>query len=397
MKVLLVHPFPDLYGVDRMLLEVLRGFSHRGFDTLVIVPEMGPLLGALEAEGFAFRVECFPVLRKALLCRGGVAALVVGFVPKVWRLRRILSDIRPDLVYVNTLTIPHWLVAARTMMIPTLCHVHEADERYSKAMRMLLVSPLLLSKRIVAVSTATERFLSGSFGRVGKKTSVITNGIDFTALTPLAEGAGERGRLIVAGRLSSNKGQDLAIETLELLIRRGLDVELELAGSVFRGYESFERKLRYQAESAGVADRVIFSGFRHDLPRAFAEASVVLVPSRMDPLPLVPMEAMALGRPIVASRVGGLPEIVEDGISGMLVNPEDPLAMADATEKLLRDPSLRATLGHRAASSVRARFGAERFRREIAEAAESCVSRPSSSRPMIERLRGRFASHPAAP
>ena len=145
------------------------------------------------------------------------------------------------------------------------------------------------------------------------------------------------GHLFAAGRLQDQKGFDVAIEALAQLAARHPGLSLHLAGT---GEQ--ESTLRRQARRLGIASRVRFLGAltRDDILREISAASVVVVPSRtIEGFSLVALEAAHLGRPVVATRVGGLPETVEDGLTGLLVPPDDADALATAIRHLLADPT----------------------------------------------------------
>jgi glycosyltransferase involved in cell wall biosynthesis len=370
-SVLVAHPHPDLYGADRVLLEAIDALTTEGVAVRVVVPEAGPLLELFDERSISYDIVPFPVIRKALLKPASIGRLGATLPRDVRRLRRLIDEMRPDLVYVNTLTLPHWLLASRLAGVASLCHVHESDERYSMAVRRVLCAPLVLADKVVAVSGATAEFLTKSVGRLARTTAVVHNGIRFdrpaTSLPPF----GGQLRMVVVGRLSENKGQDLAIDALAGLVERGCDATLELVGGVFPGYEWFESQLRDQAQRRGVAQRVQFSGFQADPLVAVSRAHLVLAPSRTDSSPLVPLEAMGIGRPIVAARVGGLPEIVDDGRTGILVEAGDPEPLTTAVARLVNDQALCRAMGATAAVVARRRYSVERFRHEIVAVART--------------------------
>jgi glycosyltransferase involved in cell wall biosynthesis len=113
--------------------------------------------------------------------------------------------------------------------------------------------------------------------------------------------------------------------------------------------------------------KVVFTGRRDDVPSVTAALDVAVLPSYREALGLVILEAMALSRPVVATNVGGIPEMVEDGVTGLLVPPRDPGALADAIVRLLTDHPLADTLGRNGYRLVRERFGVERMMAALEE------------------------------
>jgi glycosyltransferase involved in cell wall biosynthesis len=143
-------------------------------------------------------------------------------------------------------------------------------------------------------------------------------------------------------------------------------VTLTLVGDGFPGYEDHIDGLHTLAAAEHVDDVTVFAGFQDPAPYLSA-ADVVLVPSRVEPFGLVAVEALLLGRAVIASRVGGLAEIVRDGETGVLVEPDDPQALADAIIRLLSDPAVRTTLGHAGEADARSRFSMETYAARLAD------------------------------
>jgi glycosyltransferase involved in cell wall biosynthesis len=127
------------------------------------------------------------------------------------------------------------------------------------------------------------------------------------------------------------------------------------------GEGSRREVLEALAVELGIADRVVFTGRRDDVPAVTAALDVAVLPSYREALGLSVLEAMALSRPVVASEVGGIPEMIEDGITGLLVPPHDPAALAAAIVRLLRDHPLADTLGRAGHDLVHDRFCIERM------------------------------------
>ncbi|AWG02613.1 glycosyl transferase [Clavibacter michiganensis subsp. insidiosus] len=187
--------------------------------------------------------------------------------------------------------------------------------------------------------------------------TVIPCGVDIEHFTPRSDepdnaDADRPMHVMVVGRLVPRKGVDLAIEAVGILARRGhRDVELVVvggSGDAASGADDPEaRRLMDAARAAGVADRVRLHGrvSQADMPAVMRTADVVVCAPWYEPFGIVPLEAMASGVPVVASAVGGLTDSVVDGVTGILVPPRDPAAIADALGELLADPARRRRLG----------------------------------------------------
>jgi glycosyltransferase involved in cell wall biosynthesis len=270
-------------------------------------------------------------------------------------------------VHTNTSVTVGGAGAARIARLPHVWHVREiyaGFERFWPAYRRLLLS----ADALPCVSQATRAQLGAT-----AKAHVLHDGL---ALAPArGDRAAARAALglpadafvvAILGRISSWKGQDLLIRALAQL---GDESAIALiAGDPWRGEERRLEELRALAGSLGVADRVRFAGFRSDVENVYGAADVVAVPSTQpDPLPNAALEAAAAGCCVVAADHGGLPEIIADGVTGRLVPPGDPAALARALADLRADPGTRGRLGAAAAADVRARFSAARMMAQVQE------------------------------
>jgi L-malate glycosyltransferase len=147
------------------------------------------------------------------------------------------------------------------------------------------------------------------------------------------------------------KGHDDLLEAVPAVRRAVGPVRFLIVGDGPR-----EPMLRRAAERQGTGDALVFLGRRADVPALLARTDLVCHPARMEGLPNAVMEAMAASRPIVATAVGGTPELIQDGVHGLLVPPEDPGALAVALIKLLADRDLRARLGRAARERIAAQY-----------------------------------------
>ena len=188
--------------------------------------------------------------------------------------------------------------------------------------------------------------------------------------------------LAVVAQITPWKGQDTAIEALALLRERGRDAHLALVGSAkfvdkatrFDN-EAYTGALERLTADLGLADRVSFLGERRDVPVIMAAAEVLLMPSWQEPFGRAIIEAMAVGTPVLATDVGGPPEVVEQGVEGELVPPRQPERWADSLESLLGDRERLARMG--AAGIERARgLSVERHAEAIVEIYRSLVPAP---------------------
>jgi glycosyltransferase involved in cell wall biosynthesis len=367
------HPSADLYGSDLQLVESVAGLVAAGWRVVVCLPAPGPLVDRLRDAGASVEIVPVPVLRKSLANPLGLLRLAGSSLAALPRQVRLLRRERAHVVYVNTVTIPLWLVAARLARRPALAHVHEAEDDSPRLVALLLNTPLRLARTVVVNSRAAAGTLLRVVPSLRSRTTVVYNGVPGPDGTPeelVRPGDGGPRRVVLVGRLSPRKGPDVAVEAVALLRQQGLDVDLEVCGSVFPGYEWFEEQLRTRIDQLGLGGHVRLSGYTSPTWPALARAEVALVPSRAEPFGNTAVEAQLAGRPVVASDVQGLREIVTSGETGLLVPPGDPARLAEAVGALLRDPDLAAALTVAGRASALHRFTVDRYRTAIVERVE---------------------------
>jgi glycosyltransferase involved in cell wall biosynthesis len=220
-----------------------------------------------------------------------------------------------------------------------------------------------LADAVVAVSQHTADHMISEEHAPPGKIHVVLNGIDFDRVRVSGPAASERIRrdvdaaqahlLVVLARLHPEKGYGTLFRTLPGLRRRlARPTVLIVAGT-----GPFEAQYRAEVAALGCDDMVRFVGFRQDAADLIAAADLVVLPSLAEAFGLVLAESLALGTPVVATRVGGIPEIVDDGVDGVLVPPEDAPALEDALVALLGDPQRRRRLSGAGVARMRERFG----------------------------------------
>ena len=207
------------------------------------------------------------------------------------------------------------------------------------------------ASRVAANSEAARRRLRREGVRAGR-ISVIPNGIDLERFRPRAQdpGPGIR-RVLTVARFRPEKRLDTFIEAGRLALQAVPDLEFALAGD-----GPLEDALKAQADAARLGNRVRFLGLRQDVQDVLREHDLFVLPSESEAFPNAVLEAMATALPIVATRVGGVPELIEDGRSGLLVAPADPEALAAAIVGLARRPAYARALGGRARADAEARY-----------------------------------------
>jgi glycosyltransferase involved in cell wall biosynthesis len=368
LTVLVANPSADVYGSDLQLLDSVSGMVGQGWRVVVAIPEPGRLVQMLTGRGAEVEFVDFPVVRRANLSAKGMAALVAATPKALVTMRRMLNRIRPDVLYVNTMTLPWWLLAGRLARVPTLCHVHEAEDNDRRLILTALTVPLFLSNSVVANSRASIETISKFVPRLMGRISLIYNGIAPPPGEPaLAGRTGAPFRVVVVCRLSPRKAPDVALEAVGLLRSQGREVEIDICGTAFAGYEWFVQHLEERARRADLAGAVTFSGYVSPIWSALERADVVVAPSLREPFGNAVVEAQLARRPVVASAALGHLETVIDGETGLLVSAGDAAELAAAVARLIDDPVLAARLADQGQARARKHFSIGRYHLEMVQ------------------------------
>ena len=348
-------------GAEHSLALLACGLARRGHDVHVAAPGRWALAPELEAAGV--RVTEIPVRMCWLVQPEPQPALAqaLRFVrwavpdPGVGRLRRWLEDLAPDVVHVNCLPHLGGAAAARVAGLPVVWHVREilppGVRRRAFARRLRRDADC-----VVAVSRAVASWLE--MEGLGDRPEVVHNGVEAPAEALSREAArAELGldpdvSLVVwLGQLLPHKGATETVAAVELARQTGAPLELLLAGP-----GSGRERTRLETALAG-RNWARLTSPQPDPWSLLAAADLVAVtPTAPDPLPRVVMEAMAVGRPVVAFAIGGVPEMVEDGVTGVLVPVGDVAGLATALARLAADTDMRDALGKAAVCRARTEF-----------------------------------------
>jgi glycosyltransferase involved in cell wall biosynthesis len=333
-----------------------------------VLPDHGELAAVLRHAGVEVQVRPLAVLRRSLMSPRGVSRVAAAWATDAGGLGRMARKRGVALVHTNTSVTLGGAAAARIAGVPHVWHVREiytGFERWFPAYRRLLLTADVLP----CVSAATcEQFDADP-------AAVILH--DGLAITPRRTDRGAAREALglpadafviaVLGRISGWKGQDVAIRALAQLDE---DCVLLIAGQPWRGEDRHLRELWALAHAHGVGDRVVHAGFVNNVAHVYGAADVVAVPSKQpDPLPNAALEAAAAGCCVVASDHGGLPEILRHDETGLLVPPNDPVALAKAIAGADRE-----RLGAAAAADIPQRFSSARMLAEIQSLYDTVLS-----------------------
>jgi glycosyltransferase involved in cell wall biosynthesis len=383
-RVLFVDPGRALGGAEHSLLLLLQGVQLRGIQANVAVFGKGPFRDRLSALGIPTVDVALPRWTRAAgryrLPGGpvGGAALMAGSLPAALRLAAAARRAKADVIHTNGMK-AHLLggLAGRLVRVPVIWHLRDflpggwAGRTFHEAAR-LLPEMILAPSEAVAASVRLP-------GR--RRPRVVPDPVDLDRFHPgiprdrirpeLGIGA-EEPLIGMVGHLTPWKGHEVFLEIARAVANRiPRSRFVVVGGSIYEthGHAGYPETLRQTAAALGLSDRVTFLGARDDIPELLAGLDVLVhAPTAPEPFGRVLAEAMAVGRPVVAARCGGILEVVEEGVTGFLVPSADVGAFTAAVVRLLEAPVLCRRLGGAGRRRAEARFGIEAHAASVLEA-----------------------------
>jgi len=340
-------------GTERQLIVLLRGLDRSRWRPRVICfRKTGALLESIQRLGFdPIEIE----LESTLMTPNTALAIL-----------RVASRLRAEgaeVVHCHDLySVLLGVPAARLVGLPVIASRRDLGHHVTALQRPFLRLALRSATMVLANAATVGAHLERDDGIAASRIAIVPNGIDvaifdaaarsLAAPAPVADG-GPPTVLTIARMTYPAKGHDDLLRAA-MLVRRRADVRFVLVGDGPR-----EPEVRRLAAELGIADHVHFLGRRADVPALIRRADVVCHPSRLEGLPNAVMEAMAASRPIVATTAGGTPELVQDGIHGLLVPPQNPEALAEKILALLCDRARGEALGAAARQRIEGHFSVE--------------------------------------
>jgi glycosyltransferase involved in cell wall biosynthesis len=352
-RLLILITLAEVGGAQAYVSSLLPALVGR-FDVTVAAHGPGPLRDATEAAEHARFIPLKSVQQPLSPLRD-----LAGFV----ELLRLLRRERPDILHANSskagalgrlaafltgvpiriFTVHGWAFAA---------HSGVSSRLYRWADR--LARPLTTTTICVSERERTTGISAGTCG--AKRTIVIPNAVDVTGLPRSQPGGHKRPLIVSVGRLKAPKDFSTLVRALGNLPPDSFE-------ALIVGEGPDRDRLEEEIHALGLDNRVRLAGERRDVPELLARADVFVLSSASEGMPVSVLEAMAAGLPVVASRVGGVPEQIADGETGLLVEPGDPDELAAALTRLTHDAALRGRLGSAARARAERAFDLEPFRR----------------------------------
>ena len=383
-RVLFLDHTAALGGGEIALFNLVRSLDSRKFRPIVVLGADGPLADRLRSIAQTNILPLAASVANQKKDKLGVATLfrvrdALTVLAYVRRLVRFIKVENIDLVHTNSLKADIiGGLAARLSLRPVVWHVRdriEDDYLPKLVVRVFRLLSHVMPSYVIANSAATLGTLRLKRGARGTS---IPSGIELNgravvvhdgtgpALPEEGKGPHSEFRIGLVGRISPWKGQHIFVQAAALVNQRFPEARFFIIGAALFGEDQYDQEVRRLPGQLGIQDNVEFTGFRDDIKHAIAELDLLVHAStKGEPFGQVIIEGMAAGKPVVATNGGGVPEIVEDGQTGILVPMGDAEAMAEAICRILSDPVRAKTMGIRARQRVTDHFTLEQTARRV--------------------------------
>ncbi|MGL4239267.1 glycosyltransferase family 4 protein [Tabrizicola sp.] len=332
MKILYIIDGTGVGGAETLLLDILRVARDRNHEAHLAYFTPGPLGPEMEALAAS---------TTRLSKRGLKDPLAL------WRALRLIRRLRPDVVHTHlTKSDLVGQVAARLAGVPRrIVTLHNTDRWRQKAVLAALYRRATAgAHRLVAVSETVADYVRQTGSGIGDRLVVIPNGVDLARfrtvppLTPKPDGAPVTFAII--GRLQPQKDHRTFLKAAAILAPRWPNAKFLVIGD-----GPLRAELEAEAQALGLGSRLQFTGNRSDMVATLTDIDALVLSSAWEGLPMVLLEAMAAARPVVATAVGEIPQVLRHGVDGLVVPPSQPERLAEAMETLLRFPNRGSAMG----------------------------------------------------
>lgn len=355
-RILYLNSTSQIGGAEMSLLQLLAHLDKEMFQPIVVLPGCGPLVDRLNE----LNVETVTTSVYRLRIRNPIP-----FVRAAVEVGRIITKERVDLIHSNnTFCNPHAVICARIKGVPSVCHVRHLVTRIFYWEKLMPLADVLI---------ANSRATANSFRpyvRRSQKVEVIYNALDieqFRASTQCIDFREElaiNNKTFILGlvsRINLEKGHHVLIKALSRVVKSYPDVLLLIIGGTsVDSSETYLERLKALVGELQLKSKVKFIGYVSQVVRVYQAIDLLVLPALWEePFGRCFIEAMAMGKPVVASRVGGVPEVVIDKVTGLLVPPNAPDSLADAILKLIHDRKLAQSMGEKGRERVQQKFSIE--------------------------------------
>ena len=379
MKVLFYNHTGQVSGAERVLMTILNGLDREVYQPVVIAPPRSKMIEL--ADSARVKTRSLEQLEARFTWRIDKVIKYLGsFANVIKRARTIVKEERPEFIHANSIRAGLVMSAATIGLdVPVIWHAHDILPRHPLSTLVRAFALISSRNHILAVSHAVANAFRGIVLRPFQQRvqiTVIHNAVDLDRFHPDPAAGNKMRRALnltsaqpvvgIVGQLTPRKGQLELIQSFARIVPEVPNAVLLIVGeALFNRDEEYARQLREAVDSLSLADQVRFLGPRDDIPKLLQALDVLVVNSHQEPFALTVLEGLASGIAVLATAVGGTPEMIEHRRNGWLVRSGDEQELARGLIKLLADSDLRSGLGVAARKNASERYSIGRYLAEI--------------------------------
>ncbi len=338
--VLLFHQGGGLYGSDKIFLSIVASLSEK-YAPVVVLDQKGPLVRELKKFTKTIYIREMGALRR----KKNIIKTVGEFVSSLFYINKLINRYKPVACATNTSILLGGALVSKFKKVKHIWFVHECPPGFSEQ-RLLRFWINIFSDRVVVPSRSVKEW-------VGEPAEIIpyvekVKRTDKKKSERIRRGFGKDGNIILGcvGMLHPKKGQMYLVDILEKIIQKRKDIRLVIIGGEVEGYESYKANLQKSVNSKNLREFVIFEDFKRNILTWMEAFDAIIIPSQYkEPFPLVAQEAMFIGRPIIATELGGLKELIKRDKNGIFIPHNDSEKAARAILKFIQDKNKLSRLG----------------------------------------------------
>ena len=368
-------------GVEQAIITLCRFLNKDFFEPFVVFPSDGPMKHILDNMGVKTIISPIEWFTPPLYLKSEQQKERFFFSKflhlldeRVKNIIEIIKDNNIDIVHTSTVTITDGAIAAKITGVPHIWHIHGkyAPDYSFLPIRMIYSLVEDFSERIVAVSNSVKEFISEYISEEWK-IDVIHNGIDLerfntkniceTSLFTDYPYLKEKKIVSLIGRVYAVKGIDIYVDSAIKILQKRNDVVFLIIGPI--GDHELLNVMKKKIDNYNMSDKIIFTGFRDNIPSALNDIDLVVCASLREGFPYVVLESMASSKPVISTRCGGPEEIVLDGETGYLVNTGDADELSKAILSMVDDEKKMITMGQAGREYILNKFSADNYAKKF--------------------------------
>jgi glycosyltransferase involved in cell wall biosynthesis len=369
MKTLYIHGSADHYGSAKILLDILY-IPGNAANAMVVLPHEGVLVEDIKTLGVPVHILNLGVLRRKYMTPWGIVGRVFLWLIAIRQLKELIKKNNIQRIYVNSANVIIGPALKQKNQTELVWHLHEIVE-HPTVLKKFLAYLIGNADKIIAVSKATQTFWENAIGK--NPVHLLYNGMDLSKYSNvpcnkksiLPNASPNETWVGMIGRVQPWKGQHYLLDIIEQYLKQNPSDTLTrflIAGDAYPGYEKLALELRLAIERNELFKRVIYLGYRSDIPQLLASLDLLVLPSTSpDPLPTVVLEAMAAGKPVLATAQGGAMEMVVDQETGRFMPIGNAKQAATILTELLQDKTRLIEMGTAGRRRVEKEFSAAAF------------------------------------